>query len=284
MTRARHPKITATTTAATTTTPPPTTTDTSKTPAPTTGAELAAVAGLLADSTRAAFCLALLDGRAWTAGELARHAGVAASTATEHLHLLVDGGLLTQEHQGRHRYVRLAGDETAELIERLAVIAPHSSAPPRTLSAATRNKALARARTCYDHLAGTLGVQITDAMTDRGLISWEAGLAVTPAGERWLSDRGISIPQRTKSRRPPVRSCLDWTERRPHLAGSVGAALCTLAFDSGWIRRIGTTRAVAVTADGSKVLRSELGITTIATTTTVTTGAEPERQPEVNAA
>lgn len=230
-------------------------------PAPTSGAELAALAALLADSTRAAFCLALLDGRSWTAGELARYAGVAASTATGHLHRLVSGGLLTEERQGRHRYVRLAGDETAELVERLAVLAPQRTTPaPPTLSASTRNRALARARTCYDHLAGTLGVAITDAMTDRGLLSWDAGLAVTPAGERWLTGLGIGIPAKSASRRPPVRSCLDWTERRPHLAGSVGAALCDLAFESGWIRRIGTGRAVAVTADGSRALMSEFGI------------------------
>jgi len=226
--------------------------------ASTTGTDLAALASLLADSTRAAFCLALLDGRAWTAGELARHAGVAASTATEHLHLLVHGGLLAEERQGRHRYVRLAGEQAAELIEQLALFAPRTDAPPPTLSAASRNKALARARTCYDHLAGTLGVSITDAMTDRGLISWDAGLAITPEGERWLADLGIAVP--AGSRRPPVRSCLDWTERRPHLAGSVGAAICAHAFDSGWIRRIGTGRAVAVTANGSRALMSELGL------------------------
>lgn len=221
--------------------------------------DLAAMANLLADSTRAAFCLALLDGRAWTAGELARHAGVAASTATEHLHLLVSGGLLKQERQGRHRYLRLADDDTAELIERLASLAPkRTAAPAPTLSAATRDRALARGRTCYDHLAGTLGVSITDAMTDRGLISWANGLAVTGEGENWLRSLGIALPRTT--RRPPVRSCLDWTERRPHLAGALGAALCSFAFESGWIRRIGTGRAVAVTPTGRRALESALGI------------------------
>lgn len=226
--------------------------------APADGADLAAVAGLLADSTRAAFCLALLDKRAWTAGELARHAGVAASTATEHLHLLVAGGLLAEERQGRHRYVRLAGDETADLIERLALLAPARTPPPRTLSAASRNRALARGRTCYDHFAGTLGVSIADAMTDRGLISWDSGLAVTGPGERWLAELGIELPRGT--RRPPVRSCLDWTERRPHLAGALGAALCAHAFDAGWVRRIGTGRAVILTPAGSGALASALGL------------------------
>jgi len=221
--------------------------------------DLAALASLLADSTRAGFCLALLDGRAWTAGELAAHAGVAASTATEHLNLLVSGGLLAEERQGRHRYVRLAGQETAALIEHVAALAPRRPSPARTtLSVANRDRALARARTCYDHLAGALGVSITDAMTGRGLISWDSGLVLTQAGSAWLDRLGVELPART--RRPPVRSCLDWTERRPHLAGSVGAGLCGLAFDSGWIRRIGSGRAVAVTGVGERVLRSELGL------------------------
>ena len=132
--------------------------------------DLAALAGLLADGTRARFCLALLDGRAWTAIELARHAGVAASTATEHLNLLVAGGLLAEERQGRHRYVRLADPDTAEMIESLAAMAPPRMASARSLSAASRHRALARARTCYDHLAGALGVAVTEAMTNRALL------------------------------------------------------------------------------------------------------------------
>ena len=225
------------------------------------GPDLAALAALLADATRAEFCLALLDGRAWTAGELARHAGVAASTATEHLNLLTAGGLLAEERQGRHRYLRLAGEEAADLVERLAALAPRRPGAARTLSSANRDRALARGRTCYDHLAGTLGVSIADAMTDRGLITWESGLALTDQGSRWLTGLGITVPaHHHRSRRPPVRSCLDWTERRPHLAGSVGAALCELAFSSGWIRRIGSGRAVALTEAGSRALAAQLGI------------------------
>ena len=220
--------------------------------------DLAALAALLADSTRAAFCLALLDGRAWTARELAEHAGVAASTATGHLNLLVSGGLLAEARQGRHRYVRLAGEQAAELVENLAALAPHRADAPRTLAVANRDKALARGRTCYDHLAGGLGVSIADAMTERGLISWDSGLVLTPAGSAWLDRLGVRLPART--RREPVRSCLDWTERRPHLAGSVGAGLCALAFDSGWIRRIGSGRAVALTDAGRGALHAQLGL------------------------
>lgn len=222
------------------------------------GPDLASVARLLADGTRAGFCLALLDGRAWTATELARHMGVAASTATEHLNALVHGNLLAEERQGRHRYLRLADSHVAELIENLAAMAPGRTSPPRSLSEAGRRKALAHARTCYDHLAGTVGVAITAEMTERGLLDWEHGLRLTGDGATWLEELGITIP--TGTRRPSVRSCVDWTERRPHLAGAVGAAMCRHAFDAGWITRIGTTRAVAVTGVGRHALRAHLGL------------------------
>ncbi|MBQ1163070.1 winged helix-turn-helix transcriptional regulator [Streptomyces sp. A73] len=222
------------------------------------GPDLACVARLLADGTRAGFCLALLDGRAWTATELARHMGVAASTATEHLNALVSGSLLVEERQGRHRYVRLADPHVAELIENLAAMAPTRPAPPRSLSAAGRRRALAHARTCYDHLAGAVGVAISDALTARGLLDWDGGLRLTAQGEAWLQD--LDIAPTTGTRRPAVRSCLDWTERRPHLAGAVGAALCRHAFTAGWITRIGTTRAVTVTAVGRQALHDHLGL------------------------
>ncbi|MFD9858690.1 ArsR/SmtB family transcription factor [Streptomyces alboflavus] len=222
------------------------------------GPDLAAVARLLADGTRAAFCLALLDGRAWTATELARHVGVAPSTATEHLHALVRGDLLAEERQGRHRYVRLAGPQVAELIEGLGALAPGGGPAPRTLSAAGRRQALAHARTCYDHLAGTVGVAITDAMIERRLLDQDHGLALTPAGADWLAELGVTVPSGT--RRPSVRSCLDWTERRPHLAGTVGAALCRHALDTGWVTRVGTTRALVVTGSGRESLQRHLGL------------------------
>lgn len=222
--------------------------------------DLAGLARLLADGTRASFCLALLDGRAWTAAELARHAGVAASTATGHLNLLVAGGLLAEERQGRHRYVRLANAGTAELIENLASMAPPRTAQPRSLAADSHRQALARARTCYDHLAGALGVMITEAMTRRGLLDWEQGPALTSDGACWFAALGITLPPAT--RRPLVRSCLDWTERRHHLAGTAGAALCSHAFDSRWIARIGTGRAVALTDAGRNALQKHLGLVT----------------------
>lgn len=222
---------------------------------------LAALAALLADETRASFCLALLDGRAWTAGELARYAGVAASTASEHLGKLVGGGLLTEERQGRHRYVRLA-DPAAHLVEDLAgrVAQPAGGRGdlPRSLRAAGASSAMARGRTCYDHLAGRVAVVIADAMTARGLLAQDAGFALTEAGLGWFATLGIPLAR--TGRRPLVRSCLDWTERRPHLAGVAGAALCRHALDAGWCVRIGSQRAVKVTREGERALGEVLGV------------------------
>ncbi|MER6101520.1 winged helix-turn-helix domain-containing protein [Streptomyces sp. NPDC001832] len=221
---------------------------------------LAALAALLADETRAAFCLALLDGRAWTAGELARYASVAPSTASEHLGKLVAGGLLTEERQGRHRYLRLTDERAAHLVEDLAAQAVPRTVPerPHTLSAVSAGSALARGRTCYDHLAGRIGIAIADAMTVRGLLRQDTGFALTDDGLSWFGGLGISLESR--SRRPLVRSCLDWTERRPHLAGVAGAALCRHALDAGWCVRIGSGRAVKVTPDGERALNEHLGI------------------------
>ncbi|MFE6411577.1 ArsR/SmtB family transcription factor [Streptomyces sp. NPDC057837] len=222
-------------------------------------AGLARLTALLADETRATCLLALLDGRAWTAGELARHAGVAPSTLSEHLSRLVAGGLLAEERQGRHRYVRLAGTRVAQLVEDLAAqVAPDLAARPRNLRESTAGAAMARGRTCYDHLAGRLGIVVTDALTARGLLVRETGFALTDAGVSWFGTAGIGLGRR--GRRPLARACLDWTERRPHLAGVAGAALCRHALETGWCVRIGSGRAVKVTAAGERALSGLLGI------------------------
>jgi DNA-binding transcriptional ArsR family regulator len=221
---------------------------------------LARLAGLIADETRAACLLALLDGRAWTAGELARHAGVAASTLSEHLSKLVAGGLLTEERQGRHRYVRLADPRAAQLVEDLAAqVSPDGEiVRPRSLREAGAGSAMARGRTCYDHLAGRLGIAVTEALTGRGLLRQDTGFALTDAGLGWFDSAGIPLDR--TSRRPLARACLDWTERRPHLAGAAGAALCRHALDAGWCVRIGSERAVKVTPSGERALAELLGI------------------------
>ncbi|MFE2042768.1 ArsR/SmtB family transcription factor [Streptomyces sp. NPDC059477] len=221
--------------------------------------EFAAFAALLADETRVRCLLALLDGRAWTAGELARHAGVAASTVSEHLGKLVSGGLLTEERQGRHRYVRLAGPSVAQLVEDLAArVGPDAVRQPRTLREAGAGSAMARGRTCYDHLAGRLGIVLTDALTARGLLRQDTGFALTDDGVDWFDAAGIAL--RRTGRRPLARACLDWTERRPHLGGVAGAALCRHALDTGWCVRIGSQRAVKVTGEGERALGRLLGI------------------------
>ncbi|MGY1502001.1 ArsR/SmtB family transcription factor [Streptomyces sp. QTS52] len=220
---------------------------------------LAALAGLMADETRAGFLLALLDGRAWTAGELARDAGVAASTASEHLGKLVAGGLLTEERQGRHRYVRLADSGVAQLVEDLAArVGPSAVQRPGSLREFGTGSAMARGRTCYDHLAGRLGIALTDALTKRGLLRQDTGFALTDAGLRWFAGAGIDLDR--TGRRPLTRSCLDWTERRPHLAGTAGAALCRHALNARWCVRIGSERAVRVTPEGEHRFAQLLGI------------------------
>jgi DNA-binding transcriptional ArsR family regulator len=222
-------------------------------------AGLAALAGLIADTTRAACLLALLDGRAWTAGELARHAGVAPSTLSEHLGKLVAGGLLAEERQGRHRYVRLADARVAQLLEDLAAqVVPGAPQRPRSLREAGAGSAMARGRTCYDHLAGRLGIAVTDALGALGLLRQDRGFALTDAGLAWFADAGIALDR--TGRRPLARACLDWTERRPHLAGVAGAALCRHALDAGWCVRIGSERAVKVTPAGELALAEALGI------------------------
>ena len=209
---------------------------------------LARLAALFADETRAACLLALLDGRAWTASELAR---------------LVAGGLLAEERQGRHRYVRLADARVAQLLEDLAAqVSPGTAVRPRTLRESSAGSAMARGRTCYDHLAGRLGIAVTDALTARGLLEQETGFALTDAGLAWFASAGIGLERR--GRRPLARACLDWTERRPHLAGVAGAALCRHALDTGWCVRIGSERAVKVTEIGERALRELLGVEAVA--------------------
>ncbi|MFI1051227.1 helix-turn-helix domain-containing protein [Streptomyces griseoruber] len=220
--------------------------------------DLAALAALLADRTRAEFCLALLDGRAWTATELARLAGVAPSTVTSHLNRLVAGGLLAEERKGRNRYVRLADPGIAEMIEALAARSPQHPVPVRSLTAARRHRDLAFARICYDHLAGSLAVAITDAMTAEGFLSWDYGPALTTAGARWMRELGIVDEPAASSHRPHVRTCLDWTEQRLHLAGGVGAAVFRHAVEESWLVHARDTRVVRLTDDGHGALRVHL--------------------------
>lgn len=217
--------------------------------------DLSAVATLLGDPTRARMLQALHDSRALPAGELARRAGVSPSTASGHLARLADGGLVTVERGGRHRYYRLAGPDVARALEALTALAPVT--PPRNLREATIGDALAGARTCYDHLAGRLGVELTDALVERDALE-DTGEAfqLGPEADAVLASLGIeTLP----SRRPHALRCLDWSERRPHVAGGIGAAICERALTSGWIERLPTSRAVRLTPAGKKAF-ARLGL------------------------
>jgi len=211
---------------------------------------LAEVAAVLADPSRATMCLVLLDGRAWTVGELAKAAGIALSTASEHVSRLAGAGFVARVKQGRASYVRIADPRVAELIEHLAQHAVTSGAPPRAaghrpvtgLKSTLRARRLGFARTCYDHLAGELGVALREGMLGTGLLDTADGLALTPRGRAVLADLGVPV---AAGRRPLLRDCLDWTERRDHLAGALPAALLDRAVDAGWVAR-GGHRAVKV--------------------------------------
>jgi DNA-binding transcriptional ArsR family regulator len=213
-------------------------------------------ASLIGDSTRAAFLMALSEGASLPAGELARCAGVTASTASIQLAKLVDGNLLTVEQHGRHRYYTLADPAIAAAIESLAVIAPRR--PATSLKQARIGSDLQAARTCYDHLAGALGVALFEALLKERLLTPD--LEATRNGSRRLGELGISVDEASNGRRAFARRCLDWSERRHHLAGALGAAIATRFFELGWIERTGSSRAVRVTESGRKGLDRELAI------------------------
>ncbi|RVX42448.1 DNA-binding transcriptional ArsR family regulator [Nonomuraea polychroma] len=212
-------------------------------------ADIAPVAALIADPTRAAILTALLDGRALAAGELARVAGVSAATASAHLARLLDGRLVDVVRQGRHRYYRLAGHEVAEVLEVLARI---SARPPvRSLRQSRQARMLEEARTCYDHLAGRAGVGLLDGLRAGG---YYAPHDLTDAGERLLAGLGVDVTGARRSRRRFAPECLDWTERRSHLGGALGAAITEALFDRGWFQRGSVPRAVTITDAGREGL------------------------------
>lgn len=211
----------------------------------------------LSSPARVSMCLALLDGRAWTAGELARTAGVARSTASEHLTTLLDAGLVTLRTQGRHAYVSLASSDAAHLIE-AATAYVGRPAPVASLRAATQRDDLAHARTCYDHLAGALGVALLDALTNAGHLS--DALEVTASGRMLFERIAGAAALQPRSRRPLVRTCVDWTERRLHLSGHLGAELLRASTRHGWIVPRAGTRAVSVTAEGQDAFAALFGM------------------------
>lgn len=235
-------------------------------------ANIAAVGALIADPGRSRILLALGDGRALPASRLAAEAGVTPATASSHLRKLTEGGLLSVESHGRYRYYRLAGAEVAELIETLERLSP--TQPIRSLRDGTRARALRDARTCYDHVAGRLGVELMAAMIRAGHVTGGDGhhrpssgdpragfgheleYALTPAGEAFLQRFGAVIPPRRRR----VRYCVDWTEQRHHLSGGVGRALRDRMLELAWIEPASSSRAVRVTPAGERGLREAFGL------------------------
>jgi DNA-binding transcriptional ArsR family regulator len=221
--------------------------------------DLVAVAALIADPSRATMLDALSGGEALTAGELARLAGIAPSTATEHLARLEDGGLVDSVRRGRARHVRLAGADVARALEALAVIAPPKRA--NGLRAWRHGEDLRVARSCYDHLAGVAGVALADALVERGVLErGEGGFVITAPGERRLASFGLDLRAILGARRSTARACLDWSERRPHIAGALGAALLDELLRRRWLRRRSDGRALNVTAAGRDGLDASFGM------------------------
>jgi DNA-binding transcriptional ArsR family regulator len=223
--------------------------------------DVASVAALIGDPSRAAILARLADGRALPAGELAWVAGLSLSGASAQLARLTQGGLLAMEREGRHRYYRLAGPHVAAALEGLALLA---SAPRRACAHSPATEALRRARTCYDHLAGELGVTLAQVLEERDLLVPAGGkqLEVTVAGESWFAQvLGIETACLSPGRHGIARRCLDWTERRHHIGGPLGAALLQRCCALGWLtQRAGGTRAIQLSRQGSAELRRTLGI------------------------
>jgi DNA-binding transcriptional ArsR family regulator len=228
------------------------------------GTDFAVVGRLLSSPARAAMLEVLLDGGTASASELAAAASVKPSTASGHLAALVEGRMVVMATRGRHRDYRIADPDIAVALEALSRICPQR--PVRSLNAARSRDALRGARTCYDHLAGRLGVEILRALLEREWLYVEGdAYAIDESGERQLTELGVDVAGARAQRRNFARPCVDWTERRPHLAGALGAALCRGVLHAGWARRRPTGRGLVVTTLGAARLREVLGITLPAT-------------------
>jgi DNA-binding transcriptional ArsR family regulator len=217
--------------------------------------DLAAVGALLAEPARAKVLLALLDGRSLPASLLASEAGIAPSTASHHLGRLVDAGLITVASRGRHRYFTLSGVEVAHLIEAVARVAPLQ--PIRSLRQGTRAHALRYARSCYDHLAGRLGVAVADALREQGMIVASDGVCYMVTNQGAATLAGLGIDARAGD---VVRGCLDWTEQRDHVAGRIGRVLMSRLLELGWLVRDERTRALHLTDAGRTDLPLQFGL------------------------
>lgn len=201
------------------------------------GPSIASVAALIGDPARANILTALMDGRALTVSELAEAAGVTLQTASGHISKLTEAGLLVAEKQGRHRYLRLSGTDVAQVLEQLMGLAQRAGAT--RVRTGPSDAALRQARICYDHLAGEAGVALFGALAAKGLIADGETVTLTDAGRAWFERFGIAVATLEKARRPVCLHCLDWSERRHHLAGALGSALLDQLLRRDWLRRTG---------------------------------------------
>lgn len=228
--------------------------------------QFARIAQLAGEPARAVILFALMDQRALTAGELAIRAGVTPPTASGHLRQLADAGLVAVHQQGRHRYFALASPEVAQMIEAIGEVAGGLASHPKPRSVGTKEQALRRARTCYDHLAGELGVGLAEALHAAGHIEIAGPAAMlTPSGLTRFGEIGVDTApiearMARRSGRILCRACLDWTERRPHVAGLVGQVLFEHSLHAGWVRRRTETRALEITAKGQSAYRELFGL------------------------
>lgn len=220
------------------------------------GPDISRLARTIGDATRIRMLALLTEGRALTAKELAYGAGVEPATATAHLRRLEGDGLLSSVAQGRHKYFRLASDDVAQLIESFMVVAPR----PKSDAVPSREP-IRVARFCYDHLAGELGTRLTAALAGRGVLAVQnKAYVVTRKGERWFASFGIDLPALRRHRRQFAYRCLDWSERKDHLAGALGTAVAQRLVVLGWIERKQRSRVVSVTSAGYRALKKEFGI------------------------
>jgi len=223
------------------------------------GPSIARIAALIGDHARAEILTSLMTGQALTATELAGLAGVTKQTISTHLAKLLDAQLLEVESQGRHRYFRLANRDVAQLLEGLMQVAYRAGAV--RLRASPREPALRKARICYDHLAGELGVLAFDSLEQRRFLrSNGEELHLTAQGRQFFAQFGVDAKSLADGRRALCRTCLDWSVRRHHLAGALGQAMLDRCFQLGWARRAGRSRVVTFTASGERAFRKQFSV------------------------
>ncbi|WP_090737142.1 helix-turn-helix transcriptional regulator [Paenibacillus sp. Mc5Re-14] len=224
-----------------------------------TKSNVAMIASLVSEPSRAAILTALLDGRFHTASELAHMAGIKPQTASFHLAKMTEAQVVTVEKQGRHRYYGIQDPEVAQVMESLLSIAP--PVPIKSFKQASENEAIRLARTCYDHVAGHLGVQIMSFFIQKGILSEDQdGLHITQQGEIFFADFQIDLKNTRQKRRSFSHKCLDWSERRHHLAGALGSALLDRLLELHWVEHLPTTRAIRITAEGKRGFKEVFSI------------------------